>query len=339
MVSNRRHKKKFIGAVSQNSIVTYQLPPLSGFRTFEAAARHLSFKKAAEELHVTPSAVSQQIRHLEFYLGVPLFERHPNALQLTEDGLSLVQSVREGLECFAAGVESTRHEKHCSLNVVAPHAFAARWLVPRLNRFSEHYPDVTIRVTSDPSTIDGVPGAAEPSKTEADARQETGEVAIRFGLGQYPNYQVEKLLTPDYVPVCSRGLSEGTPPLRRLEDLSHHVLLHDESIPIVEKRPSWCKWLKRAGIRGVDTERGPRFSNSVLVHEAVLEGQGIALVIKQHIETEVAEGRLVMPFSMALPSSYSYFLVTQKTETRKPIVLAFTQWISAEMTSPFIRRH
>ena len=103
MVSNRRHKKKFIGAVSQNSIVTYQLPPLSGFRTFEAAARHLSFKKAAEELHVTPSAVSQQIRHLEFYLGVPLFERHPNALQLTEDGLSLVQSVREGLECFAAG--------------------------------------------------------------------------------------------------------------------------------------------------------------------------------------------------------------------------------------------
>jgi len=156
-------------------------------------------------------------------------------------------------------------------------------------------------------------------------------VAIRFGSGLYPGYRVEKLLTPDYVLVCSPGLQEVATPLHTLEDLRHHILIHDETIPLVEKRPSWAQWLKLAGVSGIDSERGPRFSNSVLVHEAVLGGQGVALVVRQHVEVDVAAGRLLIPFSITMPSAYSYFLVIPVADAEKAIVLAFRAWIRGEI--------
>ncbi len=312
--------------------MSYRFPPLSTFRTFEAAARHLSFKKAAEELHVTPSAVSQQIKNLESYLGLALFQRCPNALRLTDDGSAMVPNIRAGLDCFAAGIEITRHGKIHSLNVSAPPSFATRWLVPHLSRFSIAYPEVAIRITSSSDTIDGPHAFAPRSDDETDPRQETSEVAIRFGSGLYPGYRVEKLLTPDYVPVCSPGLRNGAAPLRLLDDLRQHILIHDETIPIVEKRPSWAKWLKLAGITGMDSEHGPRFSNSVLVHEAALGGQGVALVIRQHVEADVAAGRLVIPFAITIPSAYAYYLVSPEANAEDAIVLAFRDWIRAEIS-------
>lgn len=312
--------------------MSYRFPPLSTFRTFEAAARHLSFKKAAEELHVTPSAVSQQVKNLESYLGLALFQRCPNALRLTEDGTAMVPNIRAGLDCFAAGIEVTRHGKTRSLNVSAPPSFATRWLVPHLSRFSIAHPDVAIRITSSPDTIDGPHAFPARTDEETDPRQEISEVAVRFGSGVYPGHRVEKLLTPEYVLVCSPGLRDGATALRTLDDLRRQILIHDETIPLVEKRPSWAQWLKLAGITGMDSEHGPRFSNSVLVHEAALGGQGVALVIRQHVEADIAAGRLVIPFPFTIPAAYAYFLVTPEADAENAIVLAFRVWIRAEIS-------
>jgi len=313
--------------------LAYRLPPLSTFRTFEAAARHLSFKQAAAELNVTPSAVSQQIKKLESYLAVALFTRSRNTLQLTEHGVSMVQNVREGLECFVAGVESTQRVRSRSLNFSAPPSFATRWLVHHVSEFSAAHPDIAIRINSNPDHIDGPDTLAKMAGKTVDPRADIGEVAIRFGTGEYPGYWVERLLTPEYVVVCSPILIDADRPLRALRDLRHQVLIHDEMIPAIDKRPSWHEWMKLAKLRGIDAESGPRYSNSVLVHEAVLEGQGIALVIKQHIESDVAAGRLVIPFPISLPSAYSYYMVIAKQDVGKAVVQTFRKWIKQEVSA------
>lgn len=311
--------------------MAYRLPPLSTFRTFEAAARHLSFKKAAEELHVTPAAVSQQIKSLETYLEVSLFQRLPKALQLTEAGLAMFPKVRNGMDCFAAAVESTRRSLGQALNVTAPPSFATRWLVPRLARFSLAHADVAIRISSNPENIDGGQTVPGQSIDASDPRHETSEVAIRFGTGLYPGCQVEKMLTPDYVLVCSPRLLSGDVPLRRPEDLAGHILIHDESIPVVEQRPSWQAWFALAGISGLDGERGPRFSNSILAQEAAVEGQGVALALRQQVEADVAAGRLLIPFAISLPSAYAYFLVVPQAMAERTVVRAFRDWLQAEI--------
>jgi LysR family glycine cleavage system transcriptional activator len=315
--------------------VAYRLPPLSTFRTFEAAARHLSFKNAAEELHVTPAAVSQQIKSLETYLGVSLFHRLPKALQLTEEGLAMFPKVRDGMDCFAAAVESTRRDDALALNVTAPPSFATRWLVPRLARFSLAHADVAIRISSNPENIDGPQTALGPAMEANDPRHEASEVAIRFGTGVYPGYQVEKMLTPDYVLVCSPRLLNGEPPLHAPGDLSSHILIHDESILAIEQRPSWHEWFKLAGVSGVDGERGPRFSNSILAQEAAMEGQGVALALRPQIEADVACGRLVIPFDISMPSTYAYYLVIPQAIVERAVVCAFRDWLQVEIGAQY----
>jgi len=313
--------------------LAYRLPPLSTFRTFEAAARHLSFKQAAAELNVTPSAVSQQIKKLESFLDVDLFARSANTLQLTEHGVSMIGNIRSGLECFVAGVESTQRVRSRSLNFSAPPSFATRWLVHHLANFSAAHPDIAIRINSNPDNIDGPGTLAKMACKPINPRGDVGEVAIRFGTGDYPGYWVERLLTPEYVLVCSPSLMASARPLRSLRDLRHQVLIHDEMIPVVDNRPSWQEWMNLAKVRGIDAESGPRYSNSVLVHEAVLEGQGIALVIKQHIESDVAAGRLVIPFPISMPSAYSYYMVVAKKDVAKAVVQTFRKWIKGEVTA------
>lgn len=312
--------------------MAYRLPPLSSFRTFEAAARHLSFRKAADELHVTPAAVSQQIKSLETYLGVSLFLRLPKVLQLTEEGLAMYPRVRDGMDSFAAAIESTRRAG-LALNVTAPPSFATRWLVPRLARFSLTHAEVAIRISSNPENIDGPQTALDMTIEASDPRHEASEVAIRFGTGIYPGYQVEKMLTPDYVLVCSPRLLDGEAPLRSPEDLVNQILIHDESIPDPEQRPSWHEWFKLAGVSGVDTERGPRFSNSILAQEAATEGQGVALALRPQVEAEVAAGRLAIPFATTLPSAYAYYLVIPQAIAERPVVTAFKDWLRAEAGS------
>lgn len=321
-------------ARQQRLTLVYRLPALSTFRTFEAAARHRSFAKAAEELNVTPAAVSQQIKKLEAHLGVALFLRSANALALTDDGQAMYPKIRAGLDQFVAGVVLTQHHQRLTLNVTAPPAFAVRWLIPRLARFSAAHPDVLVRITSLIGNIDEPNGVLEASKPLIDPRNETSEVAVRFGMGHYPAYAVEKLITPDFVVVCSPSLCSGNLALQQPQDLSRHTLIHDESTLVIECMPNWQTWLEKVGISGVDVERGLRFSNAILTLEAALNGQGVALAQKQLIEADVAAGRLLVPFTSSLPSHYAYFLVTAKAATTQPVVLAFQAWLAQEMAPP-----
>lgn len=310
--------------------MVYRLPPLAALRAFESAARHLSFKKAAEELHVTPAAVSLQIKTLESYLGVSLFLRLTRALELTSHGEAMLPKVREGFDCLAAAVEVTRRRCGSILAVTAPPSFAARWLLPRLPRFSAAHPDVDVRLSSSPTTVDRRGVSTVLDEAMVDPRDGNSGMAIRYGTGNYPGYRVELIFTADCVPVCSPALLRDGTALTTPDDLRHCTLIHDETIDDEERRPNWSEWLKLAGVSGIDGRKGPHFSNAVLAVEAALEGQGVALALRPLVEADVAAGRLVMPFDISVPSPYAYFLVMPAVVADRAPVVAFRDWIVAE---------
>ena len=310
--------------------VTYRLPPLSALRAFESASRHLSFKKAAEELHVTPAAISQQIKQLEGYLDVTLFRRLTRALELTERGEAMLPKIREGFACLAAAVETTRQTALGPLTVAAPPSFATRWLVPRLPRFSAAHPEVELRLTSTPDSVDRRGETAIFDAGPVDVRADASQVAIRYGTGSYPGYRVERIFSPGYLPVCSPSLPTAERPLNTPEDLRRHVLIHDETIEDEDTSASWDAWLKLAKVDNIDSQRGPRFSNAVLAVEAALEGQGVALALPPLVEADIAAGRLIVPFALAVPSPYAYYLVMPEVIAERPSVAAFRNWLLAE---------
>lgn len=309
--------------------MSYRLPPLAVLRAFEAAARHLSFKKAAEELHLTPAAVSQQIKALEDYLGVPLFRRLTRALELTEHATLMLPKLREGFDCLAAAVATTRQQTGGTLTVVAPPSFATHWLIARLARFTSAHPEIALRLDGSSDSIDRRGETAVFADALFDPRDDGSAVAIRYGIGLYPGYCIDRLFAPDYVPVCSPSLL-ARKPLLAPADLRDQVLIHDETIE-ADGRPSlWQAWLRAAGAAELAVARGPRFSNAVLAVEAALAGQGIALALRPLVEDEIAAGRLVIPFDIAVPSPYAYFLVMAEAVARRPAVAAFRDWLMAE---------
>jgi LysR family glycine cleavage system transcriptional activator len=308
---------------------TERLPPLNALRAFEAAARHLSFKKAAAELHVTPGAVSHQVKILEAHLGVTLFRRLTRALELTSEAHTLLPKVREGLANLQEGVDRLRvREKRASLSVVAPPNFAARWLIPRLQGFTSAHPALELHVASRPSMIDGRENGDVPRI--ADAPEDTPMVSIRFGTGHYPGARVDEIFSADYAPVCSPKLLKGPHPIRTPDDLRHHTLLHDDTVAEGTARPNWTDWLQAAGVSGVDGSRGPHFSDASLALEAAIEGLGVALAIKPLLCGEIEAGRLVVPFDFAERANWSYFLVTPDAVAGNPAVVAFRDWILAQ---------
>lgn len=310
--------------------MSYRLPPLAALRAFESAARHLSFKKAALELHVSPAAISQQIKTLEAFLGLRLFLRLTRALELTPPALAMLPKIRAAFECLADAVETTRQIDDGPLTVAAPPSFASRWLVPRLPRFSAAHPEVELRLSSGADSIDRRGATAFCDEGLVDLRQAASQVTIRFGTGAYPGFRVEKIFSPDYVPVCSAQLPSAERPLATYDDLGHHVLIHDDTLAHDERQVGWTQWLKAAGAALTDAQRGPRFSNSVLAVEAALDGQGVALALRPLVEADVAAGRLIVPFDLALASPYAYFLVLPELLARRASVAAFSAWLLAE---------
>jgi LysR family glycine cleavage system transcriptional activator len=308
---------------------TKRLPPLNALRAFEAAARHLSFKNAARELHVTAGAVSHQVKQLEDHLGVALFRRLTRALELTPEAHALLPKVQEGLAALSEAVEKVRaREDACALTVIAPPNFAARWLVPRLARFTNAHPNLDLHIASRPTMIDG----REDSEVVPvhDARDDAPLAMVRFGDGKYPGNQVDEVFSAVYVPVCSPRLLKGEHPLRKPEDLRHHVLLHDDTVVEEGARPSWGDWLAAVGVRDIDASRGPHFSDASLAFEAALEGMGVALAMRPLVRTEIEAGRLVVPFDIAAPASYSYYLVTPEGSAAPPTVTDFRKWLLEE---------
>src|SRR5512141_3181267 len=304
-----------------------RLPPLNALRAFDAAARHLSFKKAAREMHVTAGAVSHQVKLLEDHLGVTLFRRLTRALELTAEAQAMLHKVREGLESLAEAVALLRaRDELQALTVMAPPNFSARWLVPRLSRFTNAHPSLELHLASRISTIDGRESGSIVPPAEGD---NAPIVMVRFGTGQYPGMVVDELFSALYVPICSPRLLKGKRALKTPADLKHHTLLHDDTV-MEGVRPTWADWLEKAGVDGVDATRGTHFSNASLAAEAAIEGMGVMLGLRPLFTSDVEAGRLAIPFEVAAETPYSFYLVTPEGARHNAAVGAFRDWILAE---------
>jgi LysR family glycine cleavage system transcriptional activator len=289
-----------------------QLPPLSTLRSFEAAARLLSFSKAADELFVTHGAVSRAIRHLEDYLGVPLFLRTTRAVQLTPTGISFAASVRDALDRLATATALIADQKSLGvLSVSTLDSFAAKWLLPRLFRFRQRHPDIEVRLAT--------------SSKLADFVNDGIDVAIRYGRGRYPGLTAQLLMMEEVAPMCSPELLKGPHPLASPQDLKHHVLIHDDF------EIDWSMWLISAGVEGVDAHRGPRFQSSVLAVQAAVQGDGVVLGRSALVGDDLRAGRLVKPFTLSLPSDLAYYLVYPIQTAERPKTRAFRDWLLEEV--------
>ena len=296
-----------------------RLPPLNALRAFEAAARHMNFSRAADELSVTPGAVSQQIQNLEDYIGAPLFKRTPKGLLLTDAAQTALPALREAFDRLAEAASLlTAAEEGRRLTVSVAPSFAAKWLVPRIGRFEAKHPEVEVWVNAGLELVDFTSGEID--------------LAIRYGSGRYPGLEVTRLLGETVSPVTSPALLE-TNPLSQLSDLGNHILLHDGSPDADESCPDWAMWLAARGVKGVDGARGPRFNQSSLVIEAAVNGRGVALAKQTLAQADLDAGRLVMPFQDATVVDFAYYIVHPKAKARLSSVRAFVAWLTAEAES------
>ena len=318
--------------------MSYRLPPLNALRAFEAAARHLSFKKAAEELSVTPTAISHQIKGLEDYLSRTLFRRLTRALELTPEGQAMLPKISEGLACFVVAVERTRSQFSSGrLVITAPPSLATRWLIPRLHGFTDAAPGVKLHLASSLAAIDSDEPVEHGLMNDLDSRQADSHIFIRFGTGSYPGFHSDRIFAPDYIAVCSPKLLNGKQPLENPADVRFHLLLHDDTIANERARPSWEEWLRIAGVSGVDLNAGPHFSDSGLALAAAIDGLGLALVSAPLVTAELGDGRLIAPFEISVGQRYAYYLVIPDAMIDRPDVAAFRSWlltlIAAEETT------
>jgi LysR family glycine cleavage system transcriptional activator len=287
------------------------LPSLNALRAFEAAGRHGSFSRAAEELNVTHAAISHQMRGLEEELGQPLFHRTGRAVELTDAGRTLLPVLSLALDQLADGWAQTKGEQGGTLTVSVEPSFAARWLVLRLGRFHKKHSDIQLRL--------------DPSPDVTDFEREDVDVGVRYGKGAWSDVIAERLLETTVYPVCAPSLLDGEKPIRAPEDLRFQTLLHEETTA------HWKNWLEAAGVvPGRWASRGPLFVEASLALQAAAAGQGVALANDALAMSDFEEGRLVRLFELEVPDDDAYWLVYPARSARKPKVQAFRAWIRDE---------
>lgn len=296
-----------------------RLPHLSALRVFEAAARHLSFRHAAEELGITASAVSHQVRKLEAYLDARLFERLTRAVALTAAGAALYPKLDLGFRLVEGAVREARSVRSAAALVVsAGPAIAAKWLVPKLYVFQERYPDIEVRVSTGSRPVD--------------LSREDVDVALRHGRGDYPGLDSVRLFGEAYAPMCTPRLrDDARAPLRTPADLRHHRLLHDDSAALPGSGAAgWAQWLRAARVRQVDAASGAHFGQTDHAIQAAIDGGGVLLGRVAIAAFDLGAGRLVRPFELALPSPFGYYFVTRAGRQRERAVAALLSWLQAE---------
>lgn len=285
-----------------------RLPPLNSLKVFEAAARHLSFTRAAEELFVTQAAVSHQVKALEEFLGLKLFRRRNRSLLLTEEGQSYFLDIKDIFTSIAEATDKVleRSEKG-SLTISLQPSFAIQWLVPRLADFNAQEPDIDVRIKA----VDMDEGSLTDDV----------DVAIYYGRGKWPGLRADKLYQEYLIPLCSPRLLGGNKPLDSLADLRHHTLLHDTS------RKDWKQFVKQHEVEGVNVNHGPIFSHSTMVLQAAAHGQGIALGNNVLAQPEIDAGRLVSPFEEVLVSRNAFYVVCHAKQTDVGRIATFRDWM------------
>jgi LysR family glycine cleavage system transcriptional activator len=292
--------------------MTSRLPSLNGLRAFEAAARHLSFTAAASELNVTQTAISHQIRRLEQELGVRLFVRQNRALALTPQARDYLPGIRAAFNDLRLATDRLlRRDNDHVLTVSTLASLAAKWLLPRLFEFQEAHPGIDVRITTSRSLVDFRTG-------DVDA-------AIRYGRGQWPGLRADWLMADELFPVCSPALLERDKPLRRPEDLVHHTLLHSSG----GYDDDWRLWLTAAGLpANISRQPGVTFDLAFMTVQAAIDGLGVAMGRTSFVETDIAKGRLVVPFKITLPSNAGFYLVSPEAIADSPKLAAFRQWLT-----------
>ncbi len=286
------------------------LPPLNGLRAFEAAARHLSFTRAAEELFVTQTAISHLIRKLEDQLGVKLFLRRIRAVELTADGEAYLPAVRAAFEDLRLATAKLLGPRAPGAVIVSTTtSLAAKWLFPRLGDFRARYPDIDIRLSTTTSVVD--------------LAAEGIDLGIRYGRGVWPGVDAHWLMAEDIFPVCSPALLSGPVPLARPEDLAGHTLLHLSLYP-----DEWQHWFTAAGVPARLAARpGLAFELNFMVIAAAIDGLGVALGRTAYVEADLAAGRLVKPFAFVMPAEAGFYVVTPKGVSQRPEVAQFAAWL------------
>ncbi len=292
--------------------------PLNALRAFEASARHLSFVKAADELSVTPAAVSHQVKKLEEFLGFQLFRRRSRGLLLVESGHSLLSELSEVfLQLDKAMERVIDHDSRGTLTLSVAPTFAVMWLIPRLQKFYALYPDIDVRISTALRLIDF-------QRDEFDA-------AIRLGSGQWFGLETIMLFEETVSPMCSPRLLEGPDAIKSPDDLRKQVLLHNHSMDYDPDAPTWEKWLEAAGASGVDASRGTHFSLPDHGLQAAIDGAGVVLGWSFLSASHLAAGRVVEPFDLTLPLGASFFLVYPEAHSLRPDIVAFRDWLLQEI--------
>ena len=291
--------------------MTARLPSLNGLRAFEAAARHLSFTRAASELNVTQTAISHQIRRLEQELGVRLFVRQNRALELTAEARDYLPGIRAAFNDLRLATDRLlRRDDDHVLTISTLASLAAKWLLPRLATFQEAHPGIDVRITTSTALVDFRTG-------DVDA-------AIRYGRGHWPGLRADWLMADELFPVCSPALLTGDKPLRCPEDLANQTLLHTSG----GYDDDWRLWLTAAGLpSSIPKLPGLTFDLILLAVQAAIDGAGVAMGRTSYVEADIAKGRLVVPFKITLPADAGFYLVSPEAKADPPKLKAFRQWL------------
>jgi len=291
------------------------LPSLNGLRAFEAAARHMSFTRAAAELNVTQTAISHQIRRLEEQLGLTLFIRRNRTLELTREALDYLPSIRSAFaDLHRATAKLRRNDHEGRLTVSTTASLATKWLVSRVAAFQDANPGIEVRISTSTHLVD--------------FQREEVDIAVRYGHGVWPGLRADWLMAEHIFPVCSPDLLNDARPLRSPEDLAHHTLLHT-----TVSREDWQLWLTAAGLPGsIATRRGMTFDQGFMAIQAAMEGLGVALGRFHLVETDIAAGRLVAPFDTVLPQDAGYYVVAPESTAETAKIARFRDWLIASAT-------
>jgi len=285
-----------------------KLPSLNGLRAFEASARLGSFAAAGQELAVTQAAVSRMVRLLEERLGYALFDRHANRLTLTWQGRTLLPGLTSAFDAvatLAAQIGSMSDARVLTVGVGT--SFAMRWLIPRLGGFQSRHPDIEVRIATG--------GAQHPIRDD-------WSCGILLGDGNWPRYEAHALFSADLFPVCTPAIGQR---LKAPDDLRHETLLQ-----VVHQADDWPSWLRGANLKVRPGKHGPRFDNYALALQAAVDGLGVAIGLRPYVQDDLAAGRLVAPFAMAVPKGKAWYLIASPARRDDPAFVAFRDWLLAQ---------